>query len=142
MKFTQAIQLHKEGTLAKKSGKRQWTIKEPFQWYIDYDKQEGLIVVGWGFTTDFGSIPRPLWIVFDPTDWLAYILHDYLYYTKGIYFDNASGKVRRLSRKECDRIMREAIIVEWREQRKRFVRLSAWLQYFGVRLGGWWNWYF
>ena len=53
-----------------------------------------------GYGTDFGTIPRPFQIFFNPTEYLAYVLHDYIYDHK------------MFSRKECDLILAKALLAE------------------------------
>lgn len=104
LKFTLAAS--KEGTLMKLSGTNYWAVAEPFFWYVDYeDHSKGMIMVPRGFNTDMGSIPRALWLVFNPTEWLAFVLHDYLYKTQVI-------EGRKIERIEADTIMKEALISE------------------------------
>ena len=54
-----------------------------------------------GFKTNFGSIPRIFWWLFNPTAWTAYVLHDYLY---TIHY--------RSKRNDCDIILYEALVAE------------------------------
>jgi len=58
------------------------------------------VVIPAGYGTDFGTIPRPFQIFFNPTAHLAYVLHDYIYENK------------TYSRKDCDLIMAQALIAE------------------------------
>jgi len=57
-----------------------WKLLEQFQFYTrnaDY-----IITVPAGFETDFGSIPRPLWMLwppYHPSYGKAAVIHDYLY---------------------------------------------------------------
>lgn len=72
------VTLIQKWTLEKIEWTRKWKVASPYVWEIRnwqvYD-----IVVPNGFITDFGSIPRLLWILFNPTWYHSYILHDYLY---------------------------------------------------------------
>jgi len=158
IKFTSAVALNRHGTVLKKSGTRQWTVAQPFEWYLTYltlsngkKWRYDRITVGWGFETDFGSIPRVFWIFFNPTKWVAYILHDYLYEMRWVYIDEF-GKIKRVSRREADRILREALIVEARESlgeintltkklKMAYFVTSAWMQWLAVRWFGWMAWY-
>ncbi len=45
-----------------------------------YDNEEISVVVPEGFSTDFNSVPRPLWSIFPPWEFPeAAVVHDYLY---------------------------------------------------------------
>ena len=60
-----------------------WTVSTEFNFYLYYNEitgeKDGKIVIPQGFETDFGSIPQILWIFFNPTKYVAYVIHDYLY---------------------------------------------------------------
>lgn len=78
MKFTQAI---KKNWLLQKIP---WTnnkfkVMDEFVRYVDYTDKSAHIIVPEGFITDFGSIPRLFHWLFNPTKYISYILHDYLY---------------------------------------------------------------
>ncbi|RKW24052.1 DUF1353 domain-containing protein [Candidatus Gracilibacteria bacterium] len=103
----------------KKSGTNDWLVMKPFVWFLDYNNRKGKIEVPLGFITDFGSIPQLLWIFFNPTKFVSYILHDYLYSNPGL-----------LTRKECDIILIEALKIEGMGLLKRI------LIYLAVRLFG------
>lgn len=124
MKFTEAerkINLEKNWLLQKISNTNNFITKSEFFWIIDYKNKETSekIIVPKNFITDFGSIPRFLWWFFDKTRFVSYILHDFLYSKK--YYWN-------LNRKESDKILKEALKVEWMGFFKRN------LVYFGVRI--------
>lgn len=79
------------------------------------------------FTTDFNSVPRPLWVWFPPWEAPeAGIVHDYLYRVP-----------EKRSRADCDAIHRRVMEIKGERASKR--RL-VWL---GIRSGGWkpWNQY-
>ena len=98
-KFTTA--LANNGTLRKINSTNRWVVQEPFVWYIDYfDHSKGEVVIPAGYGTDFGTIPRPFQIFFNPTAHLAYVLHDYIY------------EYKKFSREECDLILVDALLVE------------------------------
>jgi len=126
MKFTKAIKTLKNWHLMKKSWTNKWIIVEPFVWFLDYDNRSWKIIIPLGFVTDFWSIPQLLWFFFNPTKFVSYILHDYLYSNPWL-----------LTRKECDIILIEALKIEWMWWFKRM------LIYFWVRVWGWysWNWF-
>ena len=137
MKYTTAAKLNQEGSLIKKSWTNLWKVKEPFEWQIEYkDARYGSIIVPEGFETDFGSIPQILWWFFNPTKYLAYILHDYLYEKRGEIkiklFDCSALLVH--TRKQCDKILLEALKAE------KCSFIKRWLIYLGVRIGGWMAW--
>lgn len=127
-KYTSAVSLYAEGTLAKKSGTRMWTVCTPFVWFLDYENKKGAIVVPVGFEFDFGSIPQPLRWGFDPTRYLAYLLHDYMYsLLKEARHDRTLYKNKR---KEADDALYDALRVEGMPM------IKAWLVWVAVRLFG------
>ena len=124
----------KYGTVQKIVGTNLWEVDKPFIWLIDYDKPKGwMIVLEKWFRTDYGSIPRVLWWLFDKTKYNAYIVHDKLYATH--YFINSSWEKKRISRIEADKLLIK--ILEY-EGAWFFEKLFI---YAGVRIGGfiWWN---
>jgi hypothetical protein len=89
--------------------------------YID---QKDRIVIPAGFTTDFNSIPRPLWVWFPPWQYPeAGVVHDFLYRYPG-----------PRSRKECDEIHRTILHKLGCRKSKRVAA------YLGLRAGGWHPW--
>lgn len=133
MKFSRAIALHQEGSLIKKSWTRLFRVDKKFQWWLDYDnKRERVIVEAW-FLTDFWSIPRFLWLLFNPTEWISYILHDKLYEDQYVLIGEDQLK-RYITREEADQILHSALIAEWAS------KLYAWCVYIGVRLWWWTRW--
>jgi len=87
-----------------------------------------IIIVPAGFKTDFGSVPWFFSRVIPRvgTAPRAFVLHDYLYRTRGL-----NGLY---TRKECDEIMYQALILDG---------LSAWrakIAWAGVRAGGSTTW--
>ena len=100
-KFTVASQ--NNGTLRKIPGTDRWVVQEPFVWYVDYVNKNKAIIVPAGFETDFGSIPKILNPIFSSTEYISYILHDYLY-----TFWHQLG----VTRKEADQILLESLRVE------------------------------
>jgi len=118
MKFT--IAKTHNWLLKKIPNSSDFKVVEEFYWYIDYNIKEIKIIVPEGFKTNFGSIPRFLWIFFDKTKYISYILHDYLYSKN---WDN-------VTRKWADLILLEALNVEWASFMER---VSI---YFWVRIGG------
>lgn len=101
LKFSVASRTN--GTLRKIPWSNRWVVQEPFVWYVDYVNKSRAIIVPAGFWTDFWSIPRILHSVLSPTQYISYILHDYLY-----TFWHQLG----VSRKESDLILAEALRVE------------------------------
>lgn len=114
MKYTQAVELKKNGLL-KKVSYNEFEVADEFIWYISYDKKDTYIIVPSGFKTNFGSIPRIIQAFFSPTKFLAYVLHDFLYSNdcKIIFQDEFETHIYPYTRKQADQIMGEAIKVEW-----------------------------
>lgn len=127
MKFTKAIVRLKENWLLQKvENTNNFLVKSEFFWILDYKVENSeMIIIPKDFSTDFWSIPQFLWWLFNPTKYLAYILHDFLY---------SKEYIGKLNRKDADKILKEALKVEgmWRCWR--------WLVYLAVRLF-WWQFY-
>ena len=112
MKFTEArTKLLQNWLLQKIPWTEYWEVMQEFIWYLDYElKDEKIIVPKW-FITDFGSIPLPLRLIFNPTKYVAYILHDYLYSEEWdivtLYWN------KEYDRMDADNILADALQVEW-----------------------------
>jgi len=117
-KFTVASR--NNGTLRKIPWSNRWVVQEPFVWYIDYEKKERAIIVSAGFGTDFWSIPKILHPIFSSTEYISYILHDYLY-----DFWHQLG----VTRKEADKILLEALRVEGMSKVKSMI-IYLWVRMF------------
>lgn len=110
--------LKQKWTLEKIEWTNLWKVVKPYRWEIRNWKVKKVVVDKW-FITDFGSVPRPLWIVFNPTEYHSYVLHDYLYRNKLV------------SRSLSDLSLQIGLLSEgayWLEA------YSIWM---GVRLFGW-----
>lgn len=84
------------------------------------------MIVPAGFKTNFGSIPRVFWWLMNPTEWNAYVLHDYLYST---HYGN--------DKTECDHILYKALVAEGcNKVTATIVFIAVWL--FGKKA---WNGY-
>lgn len=118
MKYTQAVQLLKNGTLLKVSNSDMFIVCKQFVWYINYEQKTGKITVPKGFATDLGSIPPLFRPFFNRNKYVAYILHDYLYHKKCF------------SRKLADKIFFEALRVE------KCPLINVVLMYMAVRIFG------
>jgi hypothetical protein len=96
------------------------TLTEPFA-FVDGDER---IDVPAFFSTDFNSVPRPLWVWFPPWECPeAAIVHDWLYrYPEG------------RSRGDVDRIHRRIMEIKGERKSKRNA------VYLGIRSGGWMTW--
>ena len=114
MKYTQAVELHSNGLLRKISY-NEFEVARKFVWYLDYNKKNTYIIVPEWFITNLGTIPRLMLFFFSPTKFLAYILHDYLYSKEGVIIYHRPKEDDYhvpYTRKDADKIMREAIKVE------------------------------
>ena len=121
LRYTIAITLWQNWLLEKIPCSRNWKVQKEFVWYIDYEQKwtkyikysseivvlNRIIVPKW-FKTDFGSIPQFLWICFDKTKYISYILHDYLI---------SKTKIERIV---CDRVLIDAMKLEWAWSTERF----------------------
>lgn len=133
MRFSRAITLHQEWSLIKKSWTRLFRVDKKFQWWLNYDNKRERVIVEAGFLTDFWSIPRFLWWLFNPTEWISYILHDQLYEDQYVLIWDDQLK-RYITRKEADQILYSALITEWTS--KHYARCV----YIWVRLWWWIRW--
>lgn len=106
---------------------RDWKLVKGFVYHMGSKFSRHYIKVPAGFKTDFASVPRFLWFL---PDWATYskapVLHDWLY------------KKHLMSRKGADEIFLEAMKVDWRNHKSR--RWVAYLEYWAVRIFGWWAW--
>jgi len=106
-------------------GKNLWKVFEPFEYHVGSYPSNEVITVPVGYITDFASVPRVFWPLISPIDnhAKAGALHDFLY-TEGKH-----------TRKECDKIFKEALIVLETKPWK------VWCMYKFCRWFGWWKWY-
>ena len=87
-----------------------WVVTNPFIYYVGEKHSETEVKIPRGYLTDGASVPRVFWNVIPP--WGKYgqaaILHDYLceYLTV-----EESGICKSITRKECDQIFLEAMLV-------------------------------
>ena len=126
----------KNWTVSKISWTSYWKVEKPFFWLIDYyDKEKWMIIAEDGFITNYGTIPRILRPIFDPTCYNSYVIHDASYAIQMLYsplFD----EYKLMTRKQADLALIEWLAYEW-----------AWFYerlfiYIGVRIGGWMAWNF
>jgi hypothetical protein len=114
-----------------------WTVMEPFTYDVGYKGSNESITVPEGFRTDFASVPRCLWWLYNPTGrWgKAAVVHDWLYANAGLPVrigSEAKLPVLALySRRESDRIFLEGMKVlgvRWSARRvmHRAVRAAGW----------------
>ena len=96
------------------------TLTAPFR-FVDGDLT---VTVPEAFTTDFNSVPRPLWVWFPPWEEPeAGLIHDFLYRVP-------DGR----SRRDVDAIHRRILHLKGMRKSKR---LLIWT---GIRAGGWKTW--
>lgn len=115
-----------------KDGK--FRLETGFRYYIGEEDSELYVDIPEGFETDFASIPSIFQWIFPPHDprWAkAAIVHDYLYFPEGFYFDHGN-KFNKYTRKFADDVFREAMEVLGSPP---FIR---WAFYYAVRIGGAW----
>jgi hypothetical protein len=108
-----------------------WKVLRSFTFHIGCKNGTESVTVPANFLTDFASVPKPFMILLP---WYAKyskspILHDYLYQNRGL------GKY---TRKECDQIFLESMLVDWRTHRSGVA--LAMIEYYGVRLFGKLSW--
>ena len=111
---------------------KNWKLLRPFTFYLGSENSRRFIKVPRNFITDFASVPRFFWFL---PDWATYskspVLHDWLYKSKQIM-----GKP--ITRKKADRIFLEAMLVDWRHHKSRY--LVAHMEYWAVKLFSWLAW--
>ena len=149
MKYTTAT-LKKNWLLQKIPWTDYWIVKEEFIWFVNYETKLSYIIIPKWFRTNFWSIPKLLQIIFSPTKYLAYVLHDYLYSKKARIIlsdkiDSFDKEINSLhvsfenwdkteiytipNRKFADKTLREAIKVEWWIFLERFF-IYLWVRMF------------
>lgn len=137
MKFTKAVEFHKNGSLVKEIWKKFFLVNDEFVFFLNYDDKKEFVIVEKGFETDLSSIPRILRPFFDK-DRVSWVLHDWIFTNKKIFF--MKEWVFTGSRKcwffEANRIYYRALLVEW------VSRLEAILQLIGLTFGWWVIFYF
>lgn len=108
-------------------GKNLFKVIEEFEYHVGSYPSHEIIKVSIGTKTDFASVPRIFWPIISPIDrhGKAAVIHDYCY------------QVGYDTRKECDKIFKEAL---------RVLKVPEWkvfLMYNAVRLFGFraWNKY-
>lgn len=152
MRFTQAIKENQEQLLMTKvSWTKFWRCEKDFHFYIKYiETNKGKIYKDWKITikkwelSDFGSIPRIFWLFLNPTKYIWYWCHDKIFNKdfKWITFNNYANIPERLNkwewifdwekyiikptRLECDKILDEALKLEWASIYYRFT-IRVWL---------------
>lgn len=120
-----------------------WRITAPFEYRLGADDGPEKVSIPVGFITDFASIPRVLWNVLPPAGSYgrAAVIHDWLYQHRTVVRVATARSmpvvVRLVDRAEADRVLNEGMGV------LGVGRLTRWLVYSGVRIGGWkpWNGY-
>jgi hypothetical protein len=90
----------------------EWTLCQPLSYRIVDLPESEVVNVPAGLVTDFASVPRPFWFWVAP--WgrhgRAALVHDHLY-RLGSVTDPVARSLRRPSKREADRIFRQAIAV-------------------------------
>lgn len=114
----------------------EWVLCEPVTYRLVDTPDSEVVNVPPEFATDFASVPRPFWAIISP--WgrhgRAAIVHDFLYQLGGVT-DVAAQAMRRPSKREADRIFRQAMRVldDVILGRSRFAGARIWL-------AGWRRW--
>ena len=104
-----------------------WKVERTFHYCVGYLGSSDIVEVPKGFESDFASVPRGLWNLLPPDGpyTQSAVLHDFLYSKRG-----NSPEGRNRTRKECDLIFLEAMVV---------LNVSAWKRYimfWSVRIFG------
>ena len=141
LRFTEAI--NRKNWLLEKISFKDFRIKTPFEWLIDYNNSSTYVEIKEWFVTNFWSIPSLLRAFFNPTKYIGYILHDYLYWINWkIYSDDGWVNTVYYTRRDADIILREAIKVEQKKYKNYkilypILLIERWLIYVWVRVWGW-----
>lgn len=118
-----------------------WVVVRSFYYDIGALGANRHVVIPEGFTTDFASIPKPLWNILPPNGCAydrAAVVHDFLY-RGGFITEFLPGEFELEpeievhhdpTRAEADSILNEAMTISG------VGRLKRWLIYSGVRVGG------
>ncbi len=103
-------------------GSQQYVLEQDFAYQ---SRAFGAITAPAGLLTDFASVPRLVWSYLSPEDpCILYgsIIHDWLYQQGG------KLPLRRLTRAECDSVLREAMIASGaRPAQAALVHFTLWL---------------
>lgn len=119
------------GTLKKIGWTSLFEVVEPFYWLLDYkDKSGWCIVAETWLHTNFGSIPRIMWLIFDPTKYNSYIIHD-SGYARPLKYHMEYDLFAEISREEIDNALLEWLTYEG----AGFI--EKYCIYYAVRLFGW-----
>lgn len=114
----------------------EWELCEPVSFRIVDTPESEVVNVPPQFRTDFASVPRPFWAIISP--WgrhgRAAIVHDFLYQLGGVT-DVAAQSMRRPSKREADRIFRQAMRVL-----DEVILSPRRLPAFRIWLAGWRRW--
>ena len=131
MKFTEAKVLNFQNGLLQK---KEWTddtfvVMSDFIFYIDYGTKKEYVKVEKWFETNFWSIPIFIKPFLNPTAYISYIMHDYLYSIEAKIHTN-EWEDYAPTRQLADELLREWIKIEW------WTLLIRTCVYYGVRLWG------
>lgn len=87
-----------------------WVVTQPFTYYLGDKGSNRLVNVPEGYLTDGASVPQIFWNIIPPWGrWgQAAVVHDILCETLTILED---GKPKKITRKECDAVLYEAMKV-------------------------------
>jgi hypothetical protein len=116
---------------------KKWKLTTEFDYRLGAIDGPEAVHVPKGFLTDFASVPRLLWNIFPPTGGYgkAAVIHDFLYQYRLVKWERPAGTLTRLvERGEADAILNEGMEV------LGVGRVTRWMIYRGVRVGGWVAW--
>lgn len=98
---------------------------ERFEYHIGSKNSEEIIIVPAGFISDGATIPPILWPI---------IGHPMANYAQGAFLHDILYRDKVYSRKRCDEIFLESMVV---------LEIALWKRkiiYWGLRVGGWYSW--
>lgn len=117
-----ATELHLRDTGVTACGRAVFELSRPYVCRVQLPGLRIRVIVPMGFRTDFASIPRPFWRLYNPTGpWrTAAVVHDYLY----------------SKRARCPRFLADAVFRHLMQE----ARCHCWARlpiYYAVRCFGW-----
>lgn len=153
MKFKEAVELSQNWTLMKDFWTKFFIVDKEFSWYVDYEEKKRKITIPKWRKTDLGSIPKPLWIFFDRTKWVWFILHDEIFLLYGHMYDSENNEQFLIWLFQANLILFSAILAEseiitkefpiFKKHWTRFLHfLEATAILIGCMIGSWLPWFF
>ncbi|MBP4002535.1 DUF1353 domain-containing protein [Pseudomonas koreensis] len=133
--FSAPLNIQFDAQASKILGKDYWRVTKAFRYYLRHEDGGEWVYVPAGYLTDGASVPRLFWSLLPP--WGAYgqaaVVHDIVCEYLSI---TVNGMPRSITRKACDDILFEAMVVlNVPAYKRRIIELSvnAYRRLSGVR---------